>query len=77
MKSSPSETTSQTFLLRVDAAAALVDVGDLDGLADLELALVGLLLADDHPEQRGLADAVGADHADDAGAGQRERRGRA
>ena len=31
-------------LVRVDAAAALVDVGDLDRLADLELALVGLLL---------------------------------
>ena len=34
---------------------------------------VRLLLADDHPEQRRLADAVGADHADDAGARQRER----
>ena len=32
-------------LLRVEAAAALVDVGDLDGLADDQLAVVGLLLA--------------------------------
>ena len=34
---------------------------------------VGLLLADDHPEQRRLAGAVGADHADDPGRRQRER----
>ena len=37
-----------------------------------EGAGVGLLLAGDHAEQRGLAGAVGADHADDAGGGQRE-----
>ena len=34
---------------------------------------VGLLLAGDHPEQRRLAGAVGADHADDPAARQRER----
>ena len=33
----------------------------------------GFSCAGDHPEQRGLADAVGADDADDAGARQRER----
>ena len=33
----------------------------------------GFSSPDDHPEQRGLADAVRADHADDAGPGQRER----
>ena len=38
-----------------------------------ERARVGLLLADDHPEQRRLAGAVGADHADDARRRQRER----
>ena len=32
----------------------------------------GCSCADDHPEQRGLAGAVGADHADDAAAGQGE-----
>ena len=37
---------------------------------------VGLLLAGDHPEQRRLAGAVGADHADDAAARQREATGR-
>ena len=33
---------------------------------------VGLLLAGDHPEERRLAGAVGADHADDPRAGQIE-----
>src|SRR5918993_2448397 len=51
-------------LLRVYAAAVLLDVGELDGLADLDLAVVRLLLADQHLEQRGLAGAVGADDAD-------------
>src|SRR5829696_4080117 len=60
-------------LLRVDATAVLLDVGELDGLADLDLAVVRLLLADQHLEQRGLAGAVGADDADDAVARQRER----
>jgi hypothetical protein len=45
----------------------------LTGLADLELAGVGLLQADDRLEQRRLADAVRADDADDAVARQRER----
>src|SRR5439155_10899207 len=53
--------------------AALVDVRDLHAVADAEGPPVRLLLADDHPEQRGLARAVGADHADDAPAGKVER----
>src|SRR6185369_16037037 len=57
----------------VEGVAALVDVAELDGLADLELALVGLLEAHDHAEQGGLARAVGADHAHDAAARQLER----
>ena len=48
--------------------AALVDVGQLDRLADSQRAAVRLLLPGDHPEQRGLAGAVGADDADDAAA---------
>jgi hypothetical protein len=55
------------------AVAALVDVGQLDGVADGDGARVGRLLAGEHLEQRGLAGAVGADDADDAGLGQRER----
>ena len=37
------------------------------------VARVGRLLAGDHPEERRLAGAVRADHADDAGGRQRER----
>src|SRR5690606_5837038 len=59
-------------LLRVDAAAGLVDVGDLHGLADLELAAVERLEPHDRLEERGLADAVRADDADDAVARERE-----
>ena len=36
----------------------------VDAAIDGHLALVGLLLAGDHPEQRRLAGAVGADEAD-------------
>ena len=53
--------------------AALIDVGELHRLADPQRAAVGLLLAGDHAEQRGLARAVGTDHAHDAAAGQLER----
>src|SRR5690606_3987081 len=44
----------------------LVDVSELDGLADAEAPGVGLDLARDHAEERRLARAVGPDHADDA-----------
>ncbi|AFJ34468.1 30S ribosomal protein S5 [Mycobacterium sp. H4Y] len=60
-------------LLRVDARAGLVDVAQLDGLADLDRAAVRLLETDDGLEQRGLSDAVGADDPDDAVARQGER----
>src|SRR3546814_2133041 len=53
-------------LVGAQAVAALVDIAELDGLADPERALVGLLLAGDHAEQRRLAGAVRADPADDA-----------
>ena len=52
---------------RVEVGARLVDVGELDGVADAESPVVGLLLARDHPEQRRLARAVRADDANDAG----------
>ncbi len=44
----------------------------MDRLADLDGALVGLLLAGDHAEQRGLAGAVGTDDAHDAARRQLE-----
>jgi hypothetical protein len=72
MMSWPSEISSHTVLLVVQGVAALVDVGELDGVADAQLAAVGLLLADHHAEQGGLAGAVGADDADDAAARQVE-----
>ena len=59
--------------LRVEARARLVDIAELHGVADPQLARVGRLLAGDHPEQRRLAGAVRADHADDPGRRQRER----
>src|SRR5690606_35727889 len=49
--------------------AALVDVGQVHGRADVDLARVRLFLPGDHLEQRRLAGAVGADDADD-GAGR-------
>ena len=51
----------------------LVDVGELHRWPDGQRAGVGLLLADDHPEERRLACAVGADDADDAARRQYER----
>ena len=59
--------------VRPQLVAALVDVAELDGLADLHRPAVGRLLADDHPEQRRLAGTVRADDPDDPGARQRER----
>ena len=58
-------------LLRVEVAAALVDVRELDRVADA-IARVRLLLARDHPQERRLAGAVRADDADDPAGRQRE-----
>src|SRR3546814_19403526 len=52
-------------LVSGEGVAALVDIAELHGVADAQAAAVGLLLAGDHAEQRGLAGAVGADCADD------------
>ena len=57
----------------VNTLAVLVDVRDLHGFAELQLARSGLLFADDHLEQRRLAYAVGANNAHDAVARQAER----
>src|SRR5258708_12822855 len=55
-------------LLALECVAALIDVGELHGLADAERALVRRLLAHDHAEQGRLAGAVRPDDADDAAA---------
>ena len=59
-------------LVRIEAVAALVHVGQAHRLPDLQRAAVGLLLAGDHAEERGLARAVGADDAHDAAAREAE-----
>src|SRR5690606_14303685 len=53
-------------LVRIDARTGLVDVADLDGLADFQISAVERLETDDRLEQRRLSDAIGADDADDA-----------
>ena len=53
-------------LLAVETIARLVDVAEMHRLADLDRAGIGLVLPGDHPEQRGLAGAVGANHPDNA-----------
>src|SRR5712664_93788 len=59
-------------LLAVQTVARLVDIAEMHGFTDRDDALVRRLLLGDHPEQRGLAGAVGADHADDAAGRQFE-----
>ena len=48
------------------AVTGLVDVAELDRVAQAQLAAVRLFLAGDHAKQRRLAGAVGADDTDDA-----------
>src|SRR6266481_2404644 len=60
-------------LLAVERVARLVDIAEMHAVADRDGALVRRLLLGDHPEQRGLAGAVGADHADNAARRQLER----
>ena len=67
------EISFQTVFCPSSAAARLVDVRELDRVADLERAVVRLLLAGDHPEERRLARAVRPDHADDAAGREVER----
>src|SRR3954468_6786642 len=59
-------------LLAVERVAGLIDIAEMHGLADLDRALVRLLLPDDHAEQRGLARYVRTNHADDAARWQLE-----
>src|SRR6516225_3613082 len=53
-------------LLAVERIAGLINIAEMDRFADLDRALVGSFLSDDHAEQRRLAGAVRANHADDA-----------
>src|SRR5262249_52966332 len=56
----------------IQRVARLVDIAELHRLADPQAPAVRRLLANDHAEQRGLAGAVRADHADDAAGRQAE-----
>src|SRR5450755_4872491 len=47
------------ILFAVERVARLIDIAELNALADLDRTRVGLLLAGDHAEQRCLAGAVG------------------
>src|SRR3712207_6681019 len=60
-------------LVGIEGVAALVDVAELDALADPDRTFVRLLLAGDHAEQGRLAGTVRADDADDAARRQLER----
>src|SRR5579864_2372436 len=53
-------------LLGVERIAGLIDIAELHCVAEADRAAIGLFLAHDHAEQRGLAGAVWADHADNA-----------
>src|SRR5262245_33556768 len=52
----------------VEFVSALIDVGDLDRVADIERAAIGFLAACDHPEERRLTGAVRTGDADDRAA---------
>src|SRR5262249_1324520 len=59
-------------LLAVETVARLVDIAELDRLADLDRAVVRPVLSGDHAKQRGLAGAVRPDHPYDAARGKLE-----
>src|SRR5699024_11683373 len=49
----------------IDVGSALVNIGDLDGVTDLQITRVDFFLADDRLEQRGFSDTVWTDDPDD------------
>src|SRR5437899_2350999 len=57
---------------RDEAIAGLIDIAELDRVADPETAAVRRLLPGDHMKQGGLAGTVRADHPDDAAGRQAE-----
>ena len=59
-------------LVGVEGIAALVDIAEMDAVADADGAAIRLLLAGQHAEQRRLAGAVRADHPDNAAGRQGE-----
>ena len=49
----------------IQRITALVNIGDVDGIAPVDLAAVGCFNTGQHFKERGLARAVGSDDADD------------
>ena len=72
MISAPPDDRLPDVVVRVQVVARLIHVAQLDRVAVFHAALVGLLLSGQHAEQRRLARAVRADHADDPAGRQRE-----
>ena len=63
--SAPSEISSQTVFFPSSASRLWSTYAGDDGLADPDLAAIRLLLSQDHADERRLAGAVRAHHADD------------
>src|ERR1700678_4657349 len=61
-------------LLAVERVARLVDIAELNALADVDRAGIRLFLPSDQAAKRGLAGAIRADDADNAARGQLERK---
>src|SRR4029453_9982411 len=59
-------------LLAVERVARLIDITELHRVADADRAVIGLVLADDHAEQRSFSGAVRPHHADNAARRQLE-----
>ena len=59
-------------VIRVQVIARLVNIGQINGIPQLDRAGIGLFMAGDHLEQGRFTRAVGADHADDPARRQRE-----
>ena len=71
--SAPSVISCQTVFSGSRSRPVLVDVAEVHGRAEDDAAVVGLELAGDELEQRRLAGAVRADHAEDGAGRQLER----
>src|SRR5690606_10817821 len=59
-------------LVRVERGAGLVHIAELHRIAEAQCAAIGLLLPNNHTEERRLARAIRTDDADNAARGQLE-----
>ena len=68
----PARNGLPNVVIRVQVIARLVNIGQINGIPQLDRAGIGLFVAGDHLEQGRFTRAVGADHADDPARRQRE-----